>query len=213
MEEWLAWSSGIKLSDLQHATQICTKFSIHNLMIKYKNNDIFYYPSKAANTVKQTMKLNWIVNEEIVQKFKKFHKYSSFDGPIIDKLFIHCRPNGDDHLSDDHDDFNFCILLSSFPVDVKRLTGTAWVKVTGDQVLNVFTYSMDIKVTDDHYAIDCNGNVFKTSVLNKRLEFDVKVMIEELYDFGDNKIPKKKWGDHNVIINSIKDTTNYCAIL
>ena len=185
-----AWLSCTKFSEIQYITEITYQFTIHSLMIKYKDNnkDILYYPSLDAFKYKQVSSIEWNVDKSLVHRFRRYSNGLRFISPKMENLMIVAFPNGVHEATKNK--FYFDVNLVGLPIDVSKVMTKVHINVMDKEVEYGKEFPADSYVLNDY---------FDTELLRDELVFKVKVVITEMYDLNDRIIPSSKWNEHNVM--------------
>ena len=190
------WHSAGFLSQFNDSTQISFKFKIITLQIKYKTNEMLYYPSQKAVELKEISSLKWTVPLSLIESFKTYANEIVYDGPRNDNIFIGCGPNGFKPAKIGV--FQYGVEFASFPKDISRMRIEVDIKeILDDDEIFERTYE---KVIHHDQFYGTVGREFDNGRLREKLSFETMVIIKELYDMKGDKIAKDRWKSHNVIL-------------
>ena len=192
---WHLQSIGLS-SQFKDIEPLSSNFKITSLQIKYKTEEIIYYPSLSAVKFKETSSLKWNVSKALIDILKTYPHRAAYTGPIVDNLCVVCGPNG--LLPSDVGYFVHGVSLTTFPKDILKMTVQ----------LNIITELEDDKF-EEEYKRDLHHDKkwvigaprFLNSRLKGRLSYDVTFYIEALYNLKGDEVPKNEWIDHNVLLS------------
>ena len=142
--------------------------------------------------------MKWLVDGELLDKFKSCAARSRFESPIFDGWLIACIP--------DESKFRFGIRWMSWPKNVSKIYAKMFVNLSyGTSYIGV-THLYKIKMERESLRTGRSSFPFNRHSLQRSqlehvdtLHFQICVEIMRLFDVEGNEIPRKEWTNHGLI--------------